>query len=74
MQYLKDTATCLLNIYVFAYLHVFQGWINTTLMFYAGYPDTELRSEQDVEYNLPLAYLLVGGSYFFLSLILMVRK
>lgn len=51
-----------------------QGWINTTLMFYAGYPDTELRSEQDVEYNLPLAYLLVGGSYFFLSLILMVRN
>lgn len=43
-------------------------------MFYAGYPDTELRSEQDVEYNLPLAYLLVGGGYFFLCLILMIRK
>lgn len=43
-------------------------------MFYAGYPDTMLLSADDVEYDLPLAYLLVGGAYFFLSLLLMVRK
>jgi len=52
----------------------FQGWINTTLMFYAGYPATPLISEEDVKYDLPLAYLLVGGSYFFCSLLLMVSK
>lgn len=52
---------------------VFQGWINTTFMFYAGYPSTPLISE-DVKYDLPLAYLLVGGTYFFCSLLLMVRK
>lgn len=51
-----------------------QGWINTTLMFYAGYPATPLISEEDVKYNLPLAYLLVGGSYFLCSLLLMVRN
>jgi len=43
-------------------------------MFYAGYPDTHLTSDDDVEYDLPLAYLLVGGGYFFVSLLLMVRK
>lgn len=52
----------------------FQGWINTTFMFYAGYPNTKLLSDDDVEYDLPLAYLLVGGAYFFVSLLLMVRK
>lgn len=51
-----------------------QGWINTTLMFYAGYPNTKLLSDDDVEYDLPLAYLLVGGAYFFVSLLLMVRN
>ncbi|PFX22961.1 transmembrane channel-like protein 7 [Stylophora pistillata] len=51
-----------------------QGWINTTLMFYAGYPAAELLSEDDVKYDLPLAYLLVGGAYFFGSLLLMVRN
>lgn len=52
----------------------FQGWINTTLMFYAGYPASALISGEDVKYDLPLAYLLVGGTYFFCSLLLMVRK
>ncbi|KAL9956729.1 hypothetical protein ACROYT_G038252 [Oculina patagonica] len=51
-----------------------QGWINTTLMFYAGYPASALVSEEDVKYDLPLAYLLVGGTYFFCSLLLMVRN
>lgn len=51
-----------------------QGWINTTFMFYAGYPNTKLLSDDDVEYDLPLAYLLVGGAYFFVSLLLMVRN
>lgn len=51
-----------------------QGWINSTLLFYAGYPDSKLLSDHDVEYDLPLAYLLVGGGYFFVSLLLMVRN
>lgn len=51
-----------------------QGWINTTLMFYAGYPAAELLSDEKVKYDLPLAYLLVGGAYFFGSLLLMVRN
>ncbi|XP_058971095.2 transmembrane channel-like protein 7 [Pocillopora verrucosa] len=51
-----------------------QGWINTTLMFYAGYPATELLSEEEIKYDLPLAYLMVGGAYFFGSLLLMVRN
>ena len=52
----------------------FQGWISTTLMFYAGYGDSELISNAGVKYNLPLAYLLVGWSFFILSLILVVRR
>ncbi|KAJ7371092.1 Transmembrane channel-like [Desmophyllum pertusum] len=51
-----------------------QGWINTTLMFYAGYPATALISDEEVKYDLPLAYLMVGGIYFFISLLLMVRN
>lgn len=59
---------------IFILIIKFQGWINNTLMFYAGYPDNELISADDVEYDLPLAYLMVGGGYFFVSLLLMVRK
>nr|XP_058970366.1 transmembrane channel-like protein 7 [Pocillopora verrucosa] len=51
-----------------------KGWISTTLMFYAGYGDSELISNAGVKYNLPLAYLLVGWSFFILSLILVVRS
>ena len=43
-------------------------------MFYAGYPHSTLLSKDEVEYDLPLAYLLVGGMYFLVSLLLMVRK
>ena len=43
-------------------------------MFYAGYPRSKLLSKDEVEYDLPLAYLLVGAGYFFVSLLLMVRK
>ena len=52
----------------------FQGWINTTLMFYAGYPASMLVSDAGVTYNLPLAYLLVGCSYFVCSLFMVVRR
>ncbi|KAL9956731.1 hypothetical protein ACROYT_G038255 [Oculina patagonica] len=51
-----------------------KGWINTTVMFYAGYTDSILVSDDDVKYNLPLAYLLVGFSYFVCSLFLVVRS
>lgn len=52
----------------------FQGWINTTVMFYAGYPASKLVSDAGIEYNLPLAYLLVGCSYFVCSLVMVVRR
>lgn len=52
----------------------FQGWINETVMFYAGYTDSMLVSDDGVKYNLPLAYLLVGVSYFVCSLFLVVRR
>ena len=52
----------------------FQGWINTTVMFYAGYPASMLVSDAGVTYNLPLAYLLVGCSYFVCSLFMVVRR
>lgn len=51
-----------------------QGWINTTIMFYSNYPSQAIISQDDVSYDLPLAYLFVGGSYFLLSLILMMRN
>ncbi|XP_031555881.1 transmembrane channel-like protein 7 [Actinia tenebrosa] len=49
-----------------------QGWINTTIMFYSNYPSTNLNL--DFSYNLPLAYLIVGGAYFFISLLLMIKN
>lgn len=51
-----------------------QGWINTTIMFYSNYPSQKIISQDNVHYDLPLAYLLVGGGYFFLSLMLMIRN
>ena len=43
-------------------------------MFYAGYADSMLISDAGVKYNLPLAYLLAGCSYFICSLFLVVRR
>ncbi|EDO48330.1 predicted protein [Nematostella vectensis] len=50
------------------------GWINTTLLFYSSYPSETIKSVLGHTYNLPLAYLLVGGAYFFFSLLLMVNN
>lgn len=43
-------------------------------MFYSNYPFNQKLKVNDVEYNLPLAYVLVGGAYFFVSLLMMVKK
>ncbi|KXJ26662.1 transmembrane channel-like protein 7 [Exaiptasia diaphana] len=51
-----------------------QGWINTTIMFYSNYPFNQKLKVNDAEYNLPLAYVLVGGAYFFVSLLMMVKN
>ena len=48
--------------------------MNTTLMFYAGYPASKLISESGVIYDLPLAYLLVGMAYFLVSLLIVLRR
>jgi len=40
---------------------------------YNGYIYTS-KSDKDVKYNMALAYLLVGGSYFIVSLFMMVKK
>ncbi|XP_046854869.1 transmembrane channel-like protein 7 isoform X2 [Xenia sp. Carnegie-2017] len=50
-----------------------QGWINTTIMFYGSYPAGDL-TKGGATYKLPLAYVLVGVAYLFLSLLLMVSS
>eukprot|EP00794_Sanderia_malayensis_P009100 gene9100-10072_t len=51
-----------------------QGYINTTVMFYSNYASANLKSKDNILYNMPLAYMLVGGSYFIVSLLLLVMN
>jgi len=52
-----------------------QGYINTTIMFYSNYDSVVLQSENgEYVYDMPLAYMLVGGAYFILSLFSMVKN
>jgi len=51
-----------------------------TVLFYGFYKATHLTVDLDIvkdyfsTYNLPLAYLVVTGIYFIVSLLLMVRQ
>ncbi|XP_065659674.1 transmembrane channel-like protein 7 isoform X3 [Hydra vulgaris] len=51
-----------------------QGFINTTLMFYSNYGDQVVYSKSGHSYDIPFAYILVGGSYILLSLLMMVKN
>ena len=51
-----------------------QGWITNTIMFYGSYPPYDVILPGSHTYRLPLAYILVGGAYFVLSLILMLNN
>lgn len=51
-----------------------QGWITNTVMFYGNYPPHDVTLPGGRTYRLPLAYILVGGGYFVLSLIMMLKN
>lgn len=51
-----------------------QGWISNTIMFYSSYPSDAIISQEGVKYNLPLAYLLTGGAYLLLCLVIMIQN
>ena len=51
-----------------------QGWLSNTVLFYSSYPSHSLISQKGVKYLLPLAYLLTGGAYFLVCLLLMVKS
>ena len=59
----------------FSYLFT-KGYINTTLMFYSNYHGSIFTSasDKDITYNMELAYILVGGAFFIVSLLMMVKK
>lgn len=50
-----------------------QGWITNTIMFYGHYPPHDVILPGGQIYRLSLAYILVGGGYFVLSLIMMLK-
>ena len=54
-------------------LFYFQGWMETTAMFYGYYTNTELALAVS-EYNMPLAYFIATILVLLISLIVMVRK
>ncbi|XP_066917366.1 transmembrane channel-like protein 7 isoform X1 [Clytia hemisphaerica] len=53
-----------------------EGYINTTLMFYSNYQGDIYTSvsNNDITYNMELAYICVGGAYLIISLIMMVKN
>jgi len=53
-----------------------EGYINTTLMFYSNYHGSIFTSASDknISYNMELAYILVGGAFFIISLLMMVKN
>lgn len=53
-----------------------EGYINTTLMFYSNYDGKIFagRTDKETKYNMSLAYILVGGAYFIVSLLMMVKN
>ncbi|XP_020611290.1 transmembrane channel-like protein 7 [Orbicella faveolata] len=49
-----------------------EGWFNTTELYYGAYTNETVEKIDDFKYNLPLAYLCVGGGYLLLCLIMLV--
>ena len=53
---------------------VFKGWFATTELYYGAYTNETIEKINGFEYNLPLAYLCVGGGYLLLCLIMLVYR
>ncbi|XP_065826226.1 transmembrane channel-like protein 7 isoform X2 [Oscarella lobularis] len=50
------------------------GWMERTSLFIGHYSSQELNIDSSSSYNLPLAYIIIGGLFFFLSLIFLVHR
>ena len=53
---------------------VFKGWFATTELYYGAYTSETIEKIDDFKYNLPLAYLCVGGGYLLLCLVMLVYR
>lgn len=53
---------------------VFKGWFAATELYYGAYTNETFEKIDGFEYNLPLAYLCVGGGYLLLCLIMLVYR
>jgi len=51
-----------------------QGFMENTLLFIGYYKNTETQIVPGFRYNIPLAYLCVAGSYFLVSLLLLISR
>ncbi|KAJ7340302.1 Transmembrane channel-like protein 5 [Desmophyllum pertusum] len=49
-----------------------EGWFTTTELYYGSYTSEKIDNIDGLKYNMPLAYLLVGGGYLLLCLIMLV--
>ena len=56
------------------FLGFFKGWLATTELYYGAYTNETIEKMNGFEYNLPLAYLCVGGGYLLLCLIMLVYR
>ena len=51
-----------------------QGFINTTIMFYSNYYGKIVIGKDNLTYDMPLAYIVVGGAYMIVSFFIMVHS
>lgn len=51
-----------------------QGWFSKSELYYGAYTNEKIGDEDNPQYNMPLAYLLVGGGYLLLCLIMLVYR
>lgn len=49
-----------------------EGWFSKSELYYGAYTNEKIGDEDNPQYNMPLAYLLVGGGYLLLCLIMLV--
>ena len=61
------------------YQHIFhfflgRGIFNDTVLFHGRYTNETIEVIGNVKYNLPLAYILLTGTVFLISVILLVYK
>ncbi|XP_058964303.2 transmembrane channel-like protein 7 isoform X1 [Pocillopora verrucosa] len=49
-----------------------EGWFAATELYYGAYTNQRITEVDDFEYNMPMAYLCVGGGYLLLCLVMLV--